>query len=192
VGHVLSFLTPSLPSKIILDTNFIVNLAFNFTSLHADHIADCKRFANRLYESNAILYVSEWSICEFCHIVYRAKLMVDAKKQLGNEQRWKELYEDNPHIIKKYHSIVEMLLKTIGEITKETRLKENILGIRKKAFKIMKNIDVCPTDAYIIATALMNDVSNIATVNYRCFSRAAIVYPLTIYVPDHMANPPKK
>jgi predicted nucleic acid-binding protein len=187
-GRVLSFLDSNLPSEIILDTNFIVNIAFQFTTLHADHITDCARFAKRLYAAHATLYVPEWCINELCHITYRAKLFEDAKKQLGDGKKWKELYDNNPAILKKYHATVEAMLRAVEEITKRTRLKENLPNIRKKAFNIIKHIDICPTDAYIVATALLNDVENIATVNVKDFQRVAKNYPLNIYLPDHMVN----
>jgi len=190
-GQVISFKASTLPSDLILDTNFIVNLTFSFTNLHADHIKDCLDFSKQLYKNKSKLYVSEWSICEFCHIFYRANLMAEAMKIKGKAFLWLELYEENPHILNKYHNRLEELLGVIEEATNKTRLTENIPLIRKRAFKIMKHIDMCPTDAYIIATAELNNIKNIATINFKCFNRAAKAFPLNIYVPDHMVNPPK-
>lgn len=202
-ANIRSFVFRPLPSKIIIDTGFLLSLTAGQTGLHkkAQHISDCVDFGKALDENHTKIYVSDWVLNELIHQIHRQKISdwlqgLDGAKRrsiasklrrrLGREPESLDFYRNNPTIIREAHPIIR---KVVSELTKLRAFRDfGQAGprIRAQALKISRRFDLLITDSFILATAIVNKIPDIATTDIRDFGRVASPLNINIYVPPKL------
>jgi len=219
--NIFSFLHPKLPSTILLDTSFILNLTYELSGYTSTskYLDDCSKFTSRLIEERKEMYISDWILNEVLYQVINIKI----KEQTDLINKWKkeeverekektkkregvefltiekgekikeridkyrinpvDIYKMSPGVLSRIYPLLDNIYKHLKSLTHDRRLEESSFAIREEALKLIKSKNMLPTDAYIIATALVNkQIEAIATCDYRDFKRVHDLIP--IYVPD--------
>lgn len=185
----LSFKSPVLPKRILLDSNFVLNLTTNLSGFSGKHVSDCVNFGSALEKNGTLIYVTDWVINEVCHQIYMMKLAEEIHSTPTLQQQFKspyDLYLAKPGSIQKHHVAVMKVVELLGKLALHGKLEENSYAIREKSLSLMRTFNLLPTDAYILATALINKVEAIATLNVRDFGKIARAKIIKVFTPESL------
>ncbi len=190
--NISSFDDRPLPERILYDTSFIINLLTNIkqSGSSKDFRMDCEGFAQALYKNHSEVYITEWVLCEVCNYCYinliKEKLSRDYNLEIKNVPRediFKE-YKDNPGVLIPFHGIVKNIVTNLYNISQYRKLEESSFAIRERALSLVRRYNIFPNDAYIIATAIVNKIENIATVDIRDFNR--VISEVNVFGPQEL------
>ena len=194
MGKIVSFENISelnAPKTILLDTSFVINLTHQITHFPTAKPQDqekaakasvsCKDFLKRLVPYRTRILTCDLVLSEFCHVIYRDIL----ERKFGVE--WKTKYEANPAFIRTGHPKIRRAY-TYFNVFLDDKMIQVGEEIRRSTFTIMKHLDICPNDAYIVAVALKNSIDGIAHFNSRDFNRISKYYSIDSYAPPELAQ----
>jgi predicted nucleic acid-binding protein len=170
------------PTKIILDTNFILNLTNRFTNHPTNrNITDCSNFTKSLVYANTEIFIPDVVVNEFCCQVFTT-ILLEYRKKNNLTKHILNIHRDNPRIIRPGHEKISKAIKDLDLIRSKKKLLENGEGVRNKALKLMRKYDLLPSDAYISAIAIVNQINNIATLDVP-LTKSLLKEEINIYTP---------
>lgn len=196
MGKVVSFenidkINP--PKSILLDTSFIINLTHEITNYPTSKPEEltntkkglnlCKNFLQELLKYKTRILTCDLVLAEFSHEVYKDIV----ERKCGKNKKWYEEYKNNPSLISSGHPKIARAYRHLSTFLYDD-LKQIGEDIRRRTFKIMKHLDICPTDAYIVSVAIENNLSGIAHFNPRDFNKISKHYPVDSYAPPELAE----
>ena len=176
----------NFPSKIILDTNYVLNFTHRFTKFPAnENVSDCREFCKSLVYDSSKIFIPQIVINEFCCQVFLNVISEYQKKH--NIKRGKlDIYGEKPQVIVPGHKQIKEAVQNLDIIIDQKHLREDGSEIRNKALKLMRKYDMLPSDAYIGAIAIMNQVFSIATLDVyfaKCISQESNV---NVFLPENL------
>lgn len=180
--NIYSFKGKTLPRTIILDTSVILNLLTKFTRVTTHHPRDCEIFIERILKNNTEIYLTDWTIQEVLFVVTRWKLQEECRKKKRPSSDWEFFYKRRPDVINKFYSALKTIYNELIKIGCNRKLEESSFAIRDKMIEIIGTKKLLPSDAYIIATAIVNKHIEATATCDRAFTRAADM--VDIYLPD--------
>lgn len=180
--NIYSFTGETLPHTIILDTSVILNLLTKIAKITTHHVKDCELFIERILKNNTEIYLTDWTIQEVLFVVSRWNLQEECRKKKRNSSNWELFYKRRPNLVNKFYGVLNTIYSELIKLSCNRKLEESSFAIRDKMIEIIGTKQLLPSDAYIIATAIVNKhIEAVATCD-RAFARAA---PLVdIYFPD--------
>lgn len=175
------------PSKIVLDTNFILNHTNQFTNHPTNkNISDCHNFAKTLVYANVEIFIPEIVVNEFCHQVY-STILKEYKVKYNLKGSIIDIHKRNPSIIKSGHEPIKNAIINLDIIRAKRKIVEGGKSVRDKALQLMRKYHLLPSDAYIGAIAIINQINNIATLDVP-FSKSMLKEKVNIYTPFTLIN----
>ncbi len=175
------------PTRIVLDTNFILNHTNQFTHHPTNNnITDCLNFAKSLVYANAEIFIPEIVISEFCCQVYTT-ILREYKKNNNLKDNIIEIHKRNPTIIKTGHEPIKKAIIDWDIIRSKQKIAEGGKIVRDKALQLMRKYHLLPSDAYIGAITIINQINNIATLDVP-FSKSMLKEKVNIYTPFTLIN----
>ena len=175
------------PRRIILDTNFILNHTNSFTHHPTNqNITDCLNFAKSLVYSNTEIFIPDIVINEFCCQIYSV-ILREHKKKNNLKDNIIEIHKKNPSIIKSAHEPIRKAISDMDIIRSKKKIAEGGSGVRVKALQLMQKYNLLPSDAYIGAIAIINQINNIATLDVP-FTKSILKEKVNIYTPYTLIN----
>lgn len=190
---IFSFLHHILPKGVLLDTNFILNLTCNFTGYPASFKEDCANFIQAIIEKDGDIYITDWVLEEVLFQIIELKLQEKVKpindkyEQLGKKERISPMnyYYNHPGIIKEIFPTLKEVYNDLMKLSRYRKLEESSFAIREKSLSLIKDRQLLPTDAYIVATAIVNEpIEAVVTCDVRHFRK--VRDRIAIYVPDDL------
>lgn len=154
-----------LPDFIYWDTSFIGGLYLNFLPTYRRHNHQCLAFVNRIFASDVISVTSDWCLNESVHLVIQNRLQRETNAynaQHHSNLSTEQFKQQNPSIIKDFLSEINNVRQTIENVC-EILLPE--VHVTDRAFDIINNYYIRPTDAYHIATAQSYGITSFAAID---------------------------
>ncbi len=176
----------NFPPKIILDTNFVLNLTHSCTSHPTSrNVSDCIDFVKSLIYDGCEIFVPQIVINEFCHQVFLNVLAEYIHKHSLKINK-ADLYKQRPHLITPGHSQIKNAMAMMDKIIAITELKEEGSKIRDRAIAIMEKHHFLPSDAFISAVAIENGIHSIASQDVYFAKNIAKEKGMKIFMPAEL------
>jgi predicted nucleic acid-binding protein len=174
----------SCPKSIVLDTNFILNFTHKFTQIpRTNNVTDCLDFCKTLVYENCGIFIPQIVINEFCCQVY-LNAIDEYRKRRGLKNKLLELYDYNPNSISAGHAQIRKAVANLDIIISKTTLKEDGKAIRESALKLMRKYNFLPSDAFIGALILENNIKNLATLDVYFAKNIIKEDGVNVYMPE--------
>ena len=171
------------PSKIILDTNFILNLTHEYTHHPTSkNVIECSNFLKSLIWDESEIFIPQIVINEFCHQVF-LNVLSEYMHNHNLKINRVDLYKAKPYLIAPGHHQVKEVLKMLDKIISKTILKEMDMAVQNTAIKIMEKYNLFPSDAFIGAIAIENNIRHIATLDVY-FAKNIVKEGVSVYLPE--------
>jgi len=135
------------------DASFAIARAVDTEPYHDE----CVDFRNRLETEGILSTVSDFVYDELAFFL--AKRALEAE---GKRSGWRNVMRTQPNFINEI--MPEVLVKT-NELDDMTLWIPSNEEVKNKAFQLMQNYSILPTDAFHIATALSHGVTAFATLD---------------------------
>ena len=153
------------PTKIVLDTNFILNLTHAYTNHPTNkNVSVCVDFMKSLAHDECEIFIPQIVINEFCHQVFLNVLSEYCHKHDLRINKV-DLYKQKPHLIAPGHKQIKEAFGMLDTIISPVCLIENSIDVRRRAMTIMQKHHFLPSDAFISAIAMENNINAIATLD---------------------------
>jgi predicted nucleic acid-binding protein len=126
-------------------------IAIAFTDdTHVSH-GDCRAFALRLETENVLSVVSDFTYNELAFFAIRRRGL-----------HWADLYEAQPDVLQLAVPDVDAAMAALDNATLQIATPTSV---RARAFQLIRDFNLLPTDAYHIAVALEADVNAFVTLD---------------------------
>ncbi len=145
----------SLEPFIYWDTTFATALTDN---RHVFHV-DCDAFATHLKDEGCISVTSDFTYNELGFLTIREALAVEGRK-VG--KHWADVFAGQPDLLQLAVPAMDARLAEIDTATIQIPVP---LTVRARAFQLIKDFNLLPTDAYLIAVALEAGVNAFVTLD---------------------------
>jgi predicted nucleic acid-binding protein len=145
----------SLEPIIYWDTSFAIAV-FLDTELYHD---ECEKFRQRLNTEGVLSVVGDFVYDEVAFFLIRKFLEAEGKR---TKQHWRDVTRTQPNFISAIMPAVERVKDELNDTALWIPSNEIVKG---KAFQLMNNYSILPTDAFHIATALFHGVTTFATLD---------------------------
>jgi len=139
----------SLETIIYWDTSFAIAV-FLDTELYHD---ECEKFRQRLNTEGVLSVVGDFVYDEVAFFLIRKFLEAEGKR---TKQHWRDVKRTQPNFISAIMLAVERVKDELNDTALWIPSSEIV---KEKAFQLMNNHSILPTDAFHIATALSHGVS---------------------------------
>ena len=174
----------NFPSRIILDTNFVLNLTHSCTNHPTGrNVRDCTDFVKSLIYDGCEIFIPQIVINEFCHQVFLNVLSEYIHKNNLKINKV-ELYKQKPHLIAPGHVQIKNALDMMDKIIATVDLKEEGIKVRDRAIAIMQKYHFLPSDAFISAVALENGIYSIASQDVYFAMNIAKEKSMRVFMPE--------
>ncbi len=134
----------ALEPIIYWDTTFPIA----FTVLADPWHAECEKFRSRLEAELILSVTSDFVYDEFAFYLVKAALTAEGKR---TGKRWLDVKREQPHFIATAMPDVEVAKAEVDRVTMKLSTSDTVT---ERAFRLMRNYSILPTDAYHIAVAL--------------------------------------
>jgi len=145
----------NLEPIIYWDTSFAIAV-FLDTELYHD---ECEKFRQRLNTEGILSVVGDFVCDEVAFFLIRKFLEAEGKR---TKQHWRDVKRTQPNFISTIMPDVEQVKDELNDTALWISSSENV---KEKAFQLMNNHSILPTDAFHIATALSHGVMAFATLD---------------------------
>jgi len=120
---------------------------------------ECVDFRNRLEAESILSIAGDFVYDELAFFLVKRSLEAEGKR---SRQYWRNVMRTQPNFISAV--MPDVLVKT-NELNDMTLWISSNEGVKNKAFQLMQNYSILPTDAFHIATALSHGVTAFATLD---------------------------
>jgi len=154
--------TDSVEDKIIYwDASYAISFYVDTEQYHSE----CVAFRKRLQKVGVLSVVSDFVYDELAFFLVRQALAKEGRK---TGQHWLDVKKSFPDFISK---IMPSVLEKTSELNDMTLWLPTSENVKEKAFQLMSDYSLLPTDAFHIATAKEEGVLSFATLdseNLKC------------------------
>ena len=174
----------NFPPKIILDTNFVLNLTHSCTNHPTGrNVSDCIDFVKSLIYDGCEIFIPQIVINEFCHQVFLNVLSEYIHKNNLKINKI-DLYKQKPQLIAPGYTQIKNALAMMDKIIATVDLKEEGVKVRDRAIVIMQKYNFLPSDAFISAVALENGIHSIASQDVYFAKNIAKENGMKVFMPE--------
>ena len=174
----------NFPPKIILDTNFVLNLTHSCTNHPTGrNVSDCIDFVKSLIYDGCEIFIPQIVINEFCHQVFLNVLSEYIHKNNLKINKI-DLYKQKPQLIAPGYTQIKNALAMMDKIIATVDLKEEGVKVRDRAIVIMQKYNFLPSDAFISAVALENGIHSIASQDVYFAKNIGNEIGMKVFMPD--------
>ena len=137
------------------DASFAIARAVDTEPYHDE----CVDFRNRLETEGILSTVSDFVYDELAFFLVKRSLEAEGKR---SGQYWRNVMRTQPNFI---NAVMPDVLVKTNELDDMTLWIPSNEDVKNKAFQLMQNYSILPTDAFHIATALSQGVTSFATLD---------------------------
>jgi predicted nucleic acid-binding protein len=144
-----------ITSLLYLDASFVIADLFEGARYHSA----CRAFADRLKAEGAVAVISDFVLDELAFWVVKQALLKEASE---SGQSWLQVKKSRPDLVTSAHSQASVARQEIERHTIKLLLPDSATD---RAFQLMHDHALLPTDAYHVAAALENEVPACVTLD---------------------------
>jgi predicted nucleic acid-binding protein len=137
------------------DTSYVIAVILDSESYHDE----CVTFRNRLKAEGTLSVVGDFVYDEVAFLLIRKSLQAEGKR---TKQHWRDVKRTQPNFISAIIPAVERVKDELNDTALWIPSSEIV---KEKAFQLMNNHSILPTDAFHIAIALSHGVTAFATLD---------------------------
>jgi len=147
--------TEVLESIIYWDASYAISFYVETEQYHGE----CVAFRDRLKSEEILSVVSDFVYDELSFFLIRQALTKEGRK---TGQHWLDVKKSQPDFISKIMPNVEVKTDELNDMTLWLPTSEQV---KEKAFQLMSDYSLLPTDAFHIAAALEHGVNSFVTLD---------------------------
>jgi predicted nucleic acid-binding protein len=145
-----------VPESIVYwDSSF----AIAFLNHNEAYHAECFAFQEKLKSANTLSVISDFVLDELAFWILKGQLVTEARR---TGKRWQEVRRQRPDFVR---LVFSQVATKRGELEAQTLRLPLPDSVTDRAFQLMHDHALLPTDAYHIATALENEVPACVTLD---------------------------
>jgi predicted nucleic acid-binding protein len=144
-----------LEPLIYWDTTFALSVRIDTERFHAE----CVAFRNRLDAEGVVSVVSDFVYDELAFVLMKRSLLAEARR-VG--KRWMDIHNEHPEFLATVYHEIQTIKTDLEVATLKLTVSD---AVTDKAFQLMRNFHLLPTDAYHSAVALDAGVNTFASLD---------------------------
>lgn len=125
---------------------------------HGSH-GECRAFAWRLEAEDSISVASDFTYNELAFFALRRRLAAEARPR---GQHWAEVYQNQPDLLQLAVPDMDAAVAALDAATLHLSMPTSV---RDRAFQLIREFNLLPTDAYHLAVALEAGVNAFVTLD---------------------------